>query len=310
MLQRLHTFIRDIARKERSGFVRAETITEAINAASFDLWRSKVSKLSNANGEDWLLQPFRGSQTLTSAGDYTLAGGANYKILSVDPVDQEDIEITLADNDQEFTLIKSASEFKHLLTSDFPITINAASNGLADLPDDLFRVGQVFYHNYSGNIYEGQILEDREFIDRKNSVIIPATVTNPIARIHDNQIQFYPVPTGPNTYSFTLPYIKFNPVARYSVDGNDLTFEFKPTSYDLDINVYFLRPPLLATATYGTPVRGIQPLTVTQDLEWNSGAFAEIANRALTYIGISVNNQGAVQLESIVSQNNQQDANN
>lgn len=310
MLVRLHTFIRDVARRERSGFVKAETITEAINSASSDLWKSKIKQASISNGmpDAWLLQPFKGKSTITSAGSYTITSGAPYFITSIEAGDGNP-EILIARNDNQFKNLRISAELKHLLKTDYSFSLAAVDSGKADLPDDLFNVGQVFYHTYNGNQYEGQILEDREFLDRKNSKLVPPSEELPIARVHDDQIEIYPSPTGVDTYNFILPYIKFNPVARYYPSGGNLIIEFKPASFSLNVDAWYYRPPALATATYGAPVNGVQAITVTQDLEWNEQAFPEIATRALTYIGITINNQIVAQLESIVESQNQVDIN-
>jgi len=310
MLERLHTFIRDVARRERSGFVKAETITEAINSASSDLWRAKIKEITMGNelGDDWVLQPFKGKQSITSAGNYTITNGSAYVLTSIESEDGFP-EIVIARNDREFKNIRSSSELAHILKADHSFTLNAASSGKEDLPDDLFKVGQVFYHSYNGNQYEGQILEDREFLDRKNSAIVPPSEELPIARIHDDQIEIFPAPTGSDTFTFSLPYIKFNPIARYYPSGANLVVEFKPESFSLDVDAWFYRPPALAAATYGAPVNGVQSITVAQDLEWDEQVFPEIATRALTYVGITINNQIVAQLESIVEQQNQVDSN-
>jgi hypothetical protein len=310
MLQRLHNFIREELRKERSGFLKGSTITEAINSASVDLWRAKINKMKAGAGEDFLLQPFKGSDTLTDAGSYTLTDGAEYELIAIEPTSESLIQIMLAGNDIEFTGAALSSEYKHISKSDRAYTINAASEGLAALPDDLFSVGQSFYHDFEGTVYEGLIMEDREFIDRKNSAIVPASTSKPIARLHDNQIEFYPVPSGADTYDFILPYTKFNPVARvYTVD-NDLLLQFRPASYDEDVRVYYMRPPVQARATYGTVTAGVVPLTTTTELEWADAAFSELAARALVYLGASISNQLAMQIEPMTAQNNQIDANN
>lgn len=310
MLQRLHNFIREELRKERSGFLKGSTITEAINAASMDLWKSKVAKLRSGLGEDYILQPFKGSTTLTSAGSYTLVGGYEYEIVSIEPTDESLMQIAIADSDADFAALAVSSEYKHIAKSDQSYTINAASAGLGNLPADFYSAGEVFYHTFSGVVYEGVILQDREFIDRKNSVIIPASTTRPIARLHDDMIEFYPVPSGADTYSFILPYNKFNPVARVYTSDDDLVVQFRPSGYDKDVRIYYYRPPQLALATYGTVTAGVQPITTTRDLEWSDVAFSEIATRALVYLGASVSNQLAMQIEPITAQNNQQDANN
>lgn len=305
MLARLHTFIRDIARRQRSGFVKGETITEAINSASSSLWRNKI-KLFRKGGDDILLQPFRASSTLSTP--YILSNSSDYEIIAVEPITQGSQDILLARNEREFVEARLSDDYEHVYKSEFTASINAAANGKDELPVDTFSVGEAFYHEYQGSRYEGVILEDREFMDRRNSFLVPATEKEPIARIVDDQIEFFPRPTGGDTYNFTVPYRKFNPIVRYYKDGANMSFAFDPSTYSEQIRVFYFKKPALATATYAL-TNGIEAVTVTQDLDWTEQAFPELALRALAYMGISVSNQLVAQAESLMEQNDQIDAN-
>lgn len=306
MLVRLHKFIRDIARRQRSGFVKGETITEAINSASSSLWRAKVKQFRKG-GDDILLQPFKGTTQISSP--YILPNSADYEIIALEPVTQGLPDIVLARNEQEFIDTRLSDDYEHIYKSEFTATINAAANGKFDLPADTFSLGESFYHEYQGSRYEGVILEDREFLDRRNSVLIPATATKPIARIVDDKIEFYPRPTGATTFAFTVPFRKFNPVARYYENGSNIEFKFEPSTYTGAINVFYYKKPALAAATYALS-NGIETVTVSTELDWGEQAFPELATRALLYIGgLTVSNQLLAQAESLIEQNDQIDAN-
>lgn len=305
MLARLHAFIRNIARKERSGFVKGETITEAINSASQSLWRAKI-KYFRKGGDDILLQPFRRSANLSPP--YTLPLGATYEIIAAKATTQGTPEIIIAKNEREFVQARISDDYEHIYSSDFTASINAASSGKFDLPNDFYSHSDVFYHEFNGNRYEGQILHEREFLDRRNSYIVPSSEQSPIARIVDDQIEFHPRPTGATTYTFTVPYRKFNPIATYSVSGLDLSLTFDPSTFDEDITLYYFKSPALADATYSLS-NGVETVTVVQDLDWNDLAFPELSLRTLAYMGLPTNNQLLMQTESIMEQNDQIDAN-
>ena len=308
MLQRLITFIREIARRQRSGFVKGDTIVEAINSASSALWRAKVDEFRRG-GDDILLQPFRSFATLDSSGQgYTITGGAEYEVIGIKSTDASDPDIIVVPNESQFAVLRASEDYDHIMDSEFSATINAISSGKFDLPDDTFDVGVVFYHEYNGNRFEGQVLEDREFLDRRNSVIIPSSNENPIARVVNDQIEFHPIPTGGDTLTFTVPYRKHNPIARYYKSSNDLTFRFDPVGFNSEVEIYFYKIPDLAAATFAFS-NGIETPTVTTEVNWSESAFPELALRALAFIGIAINNEIVLQAESLMEQNNQVDAN-
>lgn len=307
MLQRLHTFIRDISRSERRGSVRAETITEAINSASSSLWRSLVSKQKSGGGENYLLQTFKRSETVSTP--YELSSGSGQEALTLESVLESTPNLLLADVG-EYPVTNVSNDLNHIIEADFTATINSASLGIFDIPLDVFEIGDTFYHNYNGSRFEGQLLSSDSFIDRRNSTIIPCNEEQPIARLHDNKIEFYPIPTGADVYNFTVPHKKKNVIFRSerTLPNDRLKLTPTPKSFIDDIIIHYAIPPDLAVATYGAPVNGIQTVTATTDLNWSEGAFPEIALRALSYIGISTNNQMVAQAESLIEQNNSIDA--
>ena len=499
MVERLHKFARSILRKDRSGFVKAETITEAINAASYDLWNSLVLKLRQGQ-DSYLLNAFKKETNTISVtdGSATINGGSEYEIMSieVDPSDSDaeykDVQLYLAKNDEEFQAARIAQEFEHilkrdakfyktttdtptsfdaslgvfpdggtaqagdwyessaegtidgvtikandrivavvnnastsdwsdwdridgsltisnerasvslpndlfktsdvfyfddgagnryegrivndemfvdredviaqgyehLLKKDFAITVTSLDGtgndtALKNLPDDMFSFGSVFYNEYNGNRYEGQILDDREFVDRKNSVIIAPTPEKPIARIVGNQIEICPVPTGsdfkirlpyeilkpdkiPSTLKhsiarlvgnkiefmaedmsaltvppnkFVLPYMIFNPVVRYTISNSDMVLSFNPSSFSDDIKVRYIDTPTDADIAVAL-TNGEPSYSAPTETGWSDQAFSEIASRMLVYLGVSVDNQLATQIEGLTEQGNVADVKN
>lgn len=115
-------------------------------------------------------------------------------------------------------------DYKHLFYDDHSFSITSSDNGVAELPDDYVDHQNTFTHFYDGQTYEGIILPSDEFLDRKNSVIMPPSTDQPIGRIYGNKIEVYPRPTGGDTYNFALHYKKFNsdryPVCK--VEGGNL----------------------------------------------------------------------------------------
>lgn len=310
MLQRLHTFIRDIVRKNRSGFVRNDTITEAINMASTSLFNSLVQKMRSGGGESYLLQPFRKRAQLAKASGYwTLTGGMGFEVITIESTDEGSPQILLTP-DGQFPSTREMMEFEHIIDSEQSLVLTSTTSGKLDLPDDFGEPKESFYHNYNGNRYEGHILDDNSFMDRRNSFIQPPDEEHPIARITDDQIEFYPIPTGSNTFSITLPYKQYNPLMRYEEMGNDIRFYSKPDSFSDQIYVYYLERPALAQSSDGALVNGVPGITVDTELNWGESAIGELASRALIFVGVEVNNQMAAQIEQLTEQMDVADANN
>lgn len=84
------------------------------------------------------------------------------------------------------------------------------------------------------NVYEGDILEDNEYLDRINSVILAPDLQHPIARIIGNEIEFYPSDAG----NFVLTYYRspVKPIFNYTTPGGrDIVYN-SVGSVDLDVN--------------------------------------------------------------------------
>lgn len=108
--------------------------------------------------------------------------------------------------------------------------------------------------------YEGDILAENEWLDRKNSLIIPPTTTKPIARVIGSDVEIYP--SDPGNYKLVYYRIPVKPVYAFTVDGNgrDITYT-SSGSVDLDID---------------------------------ASAFDDVVVRALGYLGVSLNDQGVL----------------
>lgn len=176
---------------------------------------------------------------------------------------------------------KDTREFNydHLLTKKYDFSINPASSGLATLPNDYFE-GLTIYVLNNGTSREGTIYNWDEFLEVTNSVIIAPDLNYPAATIFIDasnvaKIQVSPVPTS-GSYSYTLVYVKkpISAVYNYTVNANG-TFTYNPTgSVDLDISDRFM---------------------------------GDIYARALSYLGIPLDNQILLGFEGLKDANQKND---
>lgn len=84
------------------------------------------------------------------------------------------------------------------------------------------------------NTYEGDILEEREYLDRINSVILTPNLEHPIARIIGGNIEFHPSDAGNFIFSYYRSPVK--PIFNYTITGGR-TIVFEPAgSVNLDVN--------------------------------------------------------------------------
>lgn len=176
---------------------------------------------------------------------------------------------------------KDTREFNydHLLTKKYDFSINSASNGLATLPNDYFE-GLTIYVLNNGVSREGTIYNWDEFLEVTNSVIITPDLDFPAATIFIDasnvaKVQVSPVPTS-GSYSYTLVYVKkpISAVYNYTVNANG-TFTYNPTgSVDLDISDRFM---------------------------------GDIYARALSYLGIPLDNQILLGFEGLKDANQKND---
>lgn len=115
----------------------------------------------------------------------------------------------------------------------------------------------------NGSTYEGDILTDQEFSDRRNSYITPPEFTHPIARLVGESIEILPVQGN-----YTLTYYREIVDCKYAYTS--------PTNR----NIVFDEANSV-------------------DLDCNKGALSKIVSRALVYFGISLEAQNLVTEETI-----------
>lgn len=102
--------------------------------------------------------------------------------------------------------------------------------------------------NYEGGVHEGEILEEREYLDRINSVILEPDLKHPIARIKGAIIEFYPNDAGNYILSYYRSPIK--PKFNYTISGGR-NINFTPSgSIELDINQNSLNNVLVGALGY------------------------------------------------------------
>jgi len=110
---------------------------------------------------------------------------------------------------------------------------NISSTNIFSLNAD-FNKPVIIKSVVGANTYEGVILEEREYLDRVNSVILTPDLQYPIARIIGNNIEFYPKDAG----NFILSYYRspIVPIYAYTVSGGR-NITYNPVgSVDLDVN--------------------------------------------------------------------------
>jgi len=98
------------------------------------------------------------------------------------------------------------------------------------------------------DVYEGPILEEREYLDRINSVILAPSLEYPIARIIGENIEFYPSDAG----NFILSYYRspIAPVYAYTTPGGrDIVYN-PIGSVDIDVNQNSLNGVIVGALGY------------------------------------------------------------
>lgn len=96
--------------------------------------------------------------------------------------------------------------------------------------------------------HEGDILEEREYLDRLNSYILTPDLEHPIARIVGNNIEFHPSDAGNFIFSYYRSPIA--PVFNYTVSGGR-NITYNPIgSVDLDINPNSLNGVIVGALGY------------------------------------------------------------
>ena len=119
------------------------------------------------------------------------------------------------------------------------------TTGIFTLPTDFQREVQIF-SLYTGKEYEGDILTEQEFSDRRNSLIIAPDYMRPIARIRGGQIEYLPA-DGNYILSYYREVIK--PVFAYDVVVRDIIFK-EEGSVELDVDASALNRVLINTMPY------------------------------------------------------------
>jgi hypothetical protein len=124
-------------------------------------------------------------------------------------------------------------------------TVAHNTTGTFTLPADFQREVQIFAL-YAGKEYEGDLLTEQEFSDRRNSFILAPDYERPIARIRGSQITY--LPTDGN---FILSYYRevIKPVFAYDVVVRDIVFK-EVGSVDLDVDASALNRVLINTMPY------------------------------------------------------------
>lgn len=161
-------------------------------------------------------------------------------------------------------------DFDHLFLKKGDLSLAVVDSGKKDLPPDYEKAVTFHYKDSSSNLHEGDLVEFKKFSDQINSVIVPPVINDAlssyraIATIYDGQIEFAP----------------------------------KPTSTDYNFVLIYYRTP--AQGTYGyTESNGVITFDAgaSTNLDWSERAFSDIANRALSILGFTMQDQMAAQIE-------------
>lgn len=132
------------------------------------------------------------------------------------------------------------------------------------------------------------------------------SVKNPIATVYDNKISVLP-----SVANYVVPYIAHATerlgYSRFYVSGAHMNFQIDPIP--ANAKAYYITTPNTTTGTYvfGS---GIVTVTTGVELNWDEAAFSQIANRSLVYLGVSIGDTAAIQIESVANQNENYSSNN
>jgi hypothetical protein len=299
-----HQWILKTLKKNYGGFSSPSDLDRAIESASIDVYNQLIKQFKeDSNGNiPSLLKNFSLNTTGSTTSRILTIAGASSEVISVSTViDSNEYPARIAKNDlffnrrnyEDMEMDVRDGNPRHLFKQEETYTLVAASDRLQDLPTDFNKEIQLFYKDGQNNYFEGEILSDREFAERLVSVIIAPDLENPIARIVGDQIEFYPRPTGVDTYDYVLSFYKY-PVperALIRIEGDDATDELKVEVYpDVpDLKVYYIKKPTKAVFAY-TSAGGV----VTYDsgssthLDWDYKSFNLIMTQALFYLGFAI----------------------
>ena len=170
MLVRLHTFIRSVLRKNRSAFVPPALITEAINQASYDLWRELIQDFRTTGKQSDLLSAFKASSSPSVGGGvFTVAGKSESVVAGISIIDSgNEYPTRLLTSDADWVLRKKlpVEDVSESLIKRFSITVNS-SNPTLDLPQDFMAHKGAIYTSANR---KGKIVPSDEFLEQKHPV--------------------------------------------------------------------------------------------------------------------------------------------
>ena len=171
MLVRLHTFIRSILRKNRSAFVPPALITEAINQASFDLWRELIQDFRTTGKQSDLLSAFKASSSpAVGGGVFTVAGKSESVVAGISILDSSSNEYPtrLLTSDSDWVLRKKlpVEDISESLVK--RVTVNTTVNDPnVALPTDFMAHKGAIYTSANR---KGKIVPSEEFLEQKHPV--------------------------------------------------------------------------------------------------------------------------------------------
>jgi len=171
MLVRLHTFIRSILRKNRSAFVPPALITEAVNQASFDLWRELIQDFRTTGKQSDLLSAFKASSSPSIGGGvFTVAGKSESVVAGISILDSSSNEYPtrLLTSDSDWVLRKKlpVEDVSESLVKTFTLTTNSNNPNVALPTDFMAHKGAI----YTSANRKGKIVPSEEFLSQKHPV--------------------------------------------------------------------------------------------------------------------------------------------
>ena len=173
MLVRLHTFIRSVLRKNRSAFVPPALITEAINQASYDLWRELIQDFRTTGKQSDLLSAFKASSSPIQDVDgtaFTVAGKSESVVAGISILDSSSNEYPtrLLTSDSDWVLRKKlpVEDVSESLVK--RVTVNTTVNDPnVALPQDFMAHKGAIYTSANR---KGKIVPSEEFLEQKHPV--------------------------------------------------------------------------------------------------------------------------------------------
>ena len=307
-----HDWILGILKKNYGGFLSPNNIDRAINSASTDLFNQIVKNYKETNNLPDYVKAFKKDVTTAiSSGEIPITGIDSEVIAVSTIINQQEFPARIAMSDQEFNSRKySDMEMDgidnnplHYYKRQEEYVLTASSSQLQDLPEDFIRHIKIFYKDGQNNLHEGDILSDREFTERLQSKIIPPITEEPIARIVNNQIEFWPKPAGTDEYTYVLSHYQYPVPERalvriYGDDSNNqLRIECTPTETITELKAYYLEKPTKGIFGY-TQVNGVitYDAATSVDLTWGQNAFNELMTMSLFYLGYTLKDGEAVSI--------------